>query len=221
MSNIVNKNKDGYGYKYTDLSEIHRYLENINARYIQKIDRLDGDDYIFTKRCFDGKWEDEWLQGSRVVQATLSGIKNPAQEQGSALTYARRYSLLMAFGLATDDDDAQSLSRPIINSKEEAEEYVINFGKYSGKKLKELPQTYLVWLLENSKDETIKTACDYLVEHLTNEEANEKMMLMQELAEIMTDKNVDREKLYKHYKVESDAELTIEQLKDAIERLNK
>lgn len=216
MSNIVNKNKDGYGYKYTDLSEIHRYLESINARYIQKIDRIDNDDYIFTKRCFDGKWEDEWLQGSRVVQATLSGIKNPAQEQGSALTYARRYSLLMAFGLATDDDDAQSLSQPIINSKEEAEEYVITFGKYSGKKLKELPQTYLVWLLENSKNETIKTACDYLVEHLTNEEANEKMMLMQELAGLMTDKRVDREKLYKHYKVESDAELTIEQLHDAI-----
>lgn len=67
MSNIVSKNKDGYGYKYTDLSEIHRYLESINSRYIQKIERIEGDDYIFTKRCFDDKWEDEWLQGSRVV----------------------------------------------------------------------------------------------------------------------------------------------------------
>lgn len=221
MSNIINKNKDGYGYKYTDISEIHRYLESINASYIQKIDRIDADDYIFTKRCFDNKWEEEWLQGCRVVQATLSGIKNPAQEQGSALTYARRYSLLMAFGLATDDDDAQSLSRPIINSKEEAEEYTLSFGKYSGKKLKEVPQNYLVWLLENSKDETIKTACDYLVEHLTNEEANEKMMLMQELSSIMTEKNIPRETLYKHFKVESDAELTIGQLQKAIEIVNK
>lgn len=220
MSNIVKKNKDGYGYKYTDISEIHRYLEENNMSYYQYIDRINDDDYIMTVKIVDGK-ELPAIRGSRVVQATLSGIKNPAQEQGSALTYARRYSLLMAFGLATDDDDAQSLSRPIINSKEEAKEYVITFGKYSGKKLKELPQTYLVWLLENSKDETIKTACDYLVEHLTNEEANEKMMLMQELSSIMTDKNVDRDKLYKYYKVENDAELTIKQLKDAIERLNK
>jgi hypothetical protein len=221
MSNILNKNKEGYGYKYTDISEIHRYLESIDAHYIQKIERIEGDDYIFTKRCFNGVWEDEWLQGSRVVQATLSGIKNPAQEQGSALTYARRYSLLMAFGLATDDDDAQSLSRPVISSKEEAEEYVINFGKYAGKKMKELPQNYLEWLLENSKDETIKTCADYLVEHLTNDEVNEKMMLMQELSGIMTEKNVDRDKLYKHYKVSSDMELTTDQLRDAIERLNK
>lgn len=111
MSNIVRKNAQGYGYKYTDLAEIHNYLESINAKYIQVVQRVEGDDYIFTKRCFNNEWEDEWLQGSRVVQATLQGIKNPAQEQGSALTYARRYSLLMAFGLATDDDDGAALTQ--------------------------------------------------------------------------------------------------------------
>lgn len=220
MSNIVSKNKEGYGYKYTDISEIHRFLEENNMSYYQYIDRIDGDDYIMTVKIIDGK-EQSVIRGSRVVQATLSGIKNPAQEQGSALTYARRYSLLMAFGLATDDDDAQSLSRPQITSKEEAEEYVINFGKYAGKKMKELPQTYLTWLYENSKDETIKTCADYLMEHLTNEEAQERMMLIEELSALMTEKEINREKLYKHYKVNSNGEMSIQQLKDAIERLNK
>ena len=107
MGTTLNKNKEGYGYCYTDLAEIHRYLEENNARYVQRIERIDGDDYIFTRRYIDGKWEEDWLQGCRVVNATLSGKSNPAQEQGSALTYARRYSLLMAFGLATDDDDAE------------------------------------------------------------------------------------------------------------------
>lgn len=114
----VAKTKEGYGYKYTDLAQIHEYLESINARYIQVIKRIDNDDYVMTKRCFNDEWEEEWLQGSKVVDAVLNGIKNPAQEQGSALTYARRYSLLMAFGLATEDDDAQSLSKEKTTKKQ-------------------------------------------------------------------------------------------------------
>lgn len=47
------------------------------------------------------------------------------------------------------------------------------------------------------------------------------MKLLNELNDIMLEKNVDREKLYKHYKVSSDMELSTENLKDAIERLNK
>ena len=117
METTIKKNQtakvgEKYSYKYVDIAQIHDYLESINSRYIQKIQRIDTDDYIMTKRCFDNKWEDEWLQGARVVDATLVGNNNPAQQQGSALTYARRYSLLMAYGLATEDDDAQSLSRP-------------------------------------------------------------------------------------------------------------
>ena len=119
MGTTVSKNKTAkvktksgneYSYRYVDIAQVHEYLESINAKYIQKIQRIDDDDYIFTKRCFDNNWEEEWLQGSKVVDATLFGTDNPAQKQGSALTYARRYSLLMAFGLATEDDDAQSLS---------------------------------------------------------------------------------------------------------------
>ena len=109
----LKKNKDGYGYKYTELAEIHKYLEENNMRYYQTIEtsELNGCDYIMTYRFIDGKWEEKPKRGCKVTDVTLQGVKNPAQEQGSALTYARRYSLLMAFGLATEDDDAQSLSR--------------------------------------------------------------------------------------------------------------
>ena len=107
---VRTKNGGKYSYKYTDIAGIHNYLEGIGASYYQYIDRIDGDDYIMTVKTIGGK-EQEPIRGCRVVQATLQDKNNPAQEQGSALTYARRYSLLMAFGLATEDDDGGSLTR--------------------------------------------------------------------------------------------------------------
>lgn len=107
----LRKNANGYNYKYTDLAEIHSYLESKGWSYYQYIDVIDGNDYIMTVCIKDGK-EEPPKRGCRVVQATLKGTNNPAQEQGSAITYARRYSVLMAFGLCTTDDDAAALSRP-------------------------------------------------------------------------------------------------------------
>ena len=105
----VKTNAEGYNYKYTDLPQLHKYFEEIKAEYYQYIDVIEGNDYVMTVITIDGK-ELAPRRGSRVVQATLSGKSNPAQEQGSALTYARRYSLLMAFGLATEDDDGELLT---------------------------------------------------------------------------------------------------------------
>lgn len=121
MADKVKKNKEGYGYKYTDLAQIHDYLEETGQSYYQYIETDDiGTDYIMTVPIIDGK-EQPVRRGCRVIQATLQGKSNPAQEQGSALTYARRYSLLMAFGLATEDDDAESLTKTSKQSKPKAQ----------------------------------------------------------------------------------------------------
>ena len=128
----VSKNKQGYGYKYTDLSQIHEFLESINMKYYQYIENYEGNDYIYTVpiQIMPDGTEKEFppRRGCRIVQAVLSGKSNPAQENGSAITYARRYSLLMAFGLATDDDDAQSMisnkqaNKPVNNAKQQQTE---------------------------------------------------------------------------------------------------
>ena len=110
----LRKNAHGYNYKYTDLAEIHSYLESKNWSYYQYIEVIDGNDYIMTVPIKDGK-EGEPRRVCRVTQATLKGVNNPAQEQGSAITYARRYSVLMAFGLCTTDDDAAIMSTPKVD----------------------------------------------------------------------------------------------------------
>ena len=118
------KNKQGYGYKYTELAQINEFLESKNISYYQFTETDEnGTDYIYTVPIIDGK-ELPARRGCRIVNAALSGKSNAAQEQGSAITYARRYSLLMAFGLATEDDDAASLTRePKKEEKPDPEAY--------------------------------------------------------------------------------------------------
>lgn len=113
MSNTIKKNAQGYGYRYSDISQVHEWLEANGLYYYQYIERIDGDDYIYTVPIIGGE-EQPARRGCRVVTAQLSK-SNPAQEQGAAITYARRYSLLMAFGLATTDDDAECLTRNVEN----------------------------------------------------------------------------------------------------------
>lgn len=111
MQSRITKNAKGYGYKYTDLSEIHKLLEENGLSYYQFVLTEDGADYVYTVKVDADGNDGKPIRGARVVLGALSGGKsNAAQDYGSALTYARRYSLLMAYGLATTDDDAASLT---------------------------------------------------------------------------------------------------------------
>lgn len=211
-----------YSYQYVDIAQIHDYLESINARYIQQIKRIDESDYIMTKRCFNDKWEDEWLQGARVVDATLQGVKNPAQEQGSALTYARRYSLLMAFGLATEDDDAQSLSRTIEPpTQEEADSYKLEFGKYKGMTLKEIEKEdyrYIDWMLANTKNERVIKMIELSLGRKIpdEEEQQERFDLLDRVNNLIEEKDIDLEKVKTKFKVDSTSDLDTKTLKELV-----
>lgn len=220
---IPTKSGNKYSYQYVDIAQIHEYLEENNMKYYQYIERIDGDDYIMTTRIINGM-EMPPLRGSRVVDATLFGNDNPAQKQGSALTYARRYSLLMAFGLATEDNDANELNIIKEVTQEEAENYKLTFGKYKGMTIKEVQEEkpdYIDWLLENSKDERVIKIIELVTGKTlpTKEEQTEILNKMMELHNLLQETNTDREGFYKYYKVTSDSEMTSEQLNDAIEKL--
>ena len=219
----LKKNKEGYGYKYTELAEINKYCEENKIRYYQEVEtnEINQKDYIVTYLIENG--ETTKHRGCQIVDAILSGIKNPVQEYGSSLTYCRRYSLLMALGLATEDDDGASLTQKE-PTKEDAENYVINFGKYKGQKLAEVVKNdwYKNYLLSGN-DEYIKKCIELLTgtKALDDEEYDEKLSLIVKIQDLERAKNIDHSKALAHYKVESDSDMTLEQLRDYKVRLGE
>lgn len=224
MKSTIVKKTEGYGYKYTELADINKYCEDNGIRYWQEIEtcEINQKDYIIT--YIVEKAEITKHRGCQIVDAVLQGIKNPVQEYGSSLTYCRRYSLLMALGLATEDDDASSLTQQNDPTKEDAEKYVITFGKYNGKLLSEVIKDswYKNYLL-NGNDDYIKKCIELLTGEKipSQEEQTERLELINDLNGLVELTNTDYEKLLAHYKVESNADMTTEQLKEAIEKLKE
>lgn len=92
---IVKNASQGYGYSYSNLADLAKAGIEIP---VMKTQRVDGDEYVFA--LIDG----EWVQGAKVIEMEMKGM-NAAQAYGSALTYARRYTVQLVKGIACDDDD--------------------------------------------------------------------------------------------------------------------
>ena len=221
MKSTIAKKTEGYGYKYTELADINKYCEENEIRYYQEVEtsEINQKDYIITYLIQNG--ETTKHRGCQIVEAVLSGIKNPVQEYGSSLTYCRRYSLLMALGLATEDDDGASLNQE--PTKEEALEYIIDFGKHKGKKLTEVPKEYLEWMLGNSNNERLIKLIELAtgIKTPNEEEQEQRLNFITEIQNLSIEKNIDLEEVLTKFKVDSLSDMTIEQMKKCIVAMQK
>ena len=226
MKSTIAKKTEGYGYKYTELADINKYCEENSIRYYQEIEtsEINQKDYIITYLVVNG--ETTKHRGCQIVEAILSGIKNPVQEYGSSLTYCRRYSLLMALGLATEDDDAAILTIKKEATLKDAEEWGFKFGKYKGETMKSVLETdekYVEWYINNKANE-FDIKCYELLsgKKMPSEEEQEQILKrLAELENLLSESDIDREKIYNHYEVKSDQEMTLEQLEDAIKKIKE
>jgi len=226
MKSTIAKKTEGYGYKYTELADINKYCEENNIKYYQEVEtsEINQKDYIITYLVKNGEVEKH--RGCQIVEAVLQGIKNPVQEYGSSLTYCRRYSLLMALGLATEDDDAQSLSQKKEATKEDAEKWTFSYGKYKGKTMREVLENdyqYVQWYMTNKANEYDEKCYELLTgEHIpTEEESRKRVELMSKLNDLVEETECDYEALLKHYGVKTNNQMTITQLEEAIKTLEK
>lgn len=101
----VNKDKAGYGYKYATLDNVLNMLKEVLPKYglgfIQSPETIDGHDGVTTTIIHDSG---EFISTRYELEPTPVKGTNITQQRGASITYARRYSLCSAFGIATEED---------------------------------------------------------------------------------------------------------------------
>lgn len=93
---IIKTESKAYGYNYASLADIVRQGNELPK---MKTGTENGKEYVY---YLDNELK-EWIRGAEIVIPQMKSM-NAAQQYGSALTYARRYTALMSLQLTSGDD---------------------------------------------------------------------------------------------------------------------
>lgn len=101
----LQKNKQGYGYKYVTLDAVIDMLNTVLPKhglgFIQFPSTNEGE-YTLTTRVIHESGE--WLEDTIKFNLTEISKANDTQKLGASVTYFRRYTLSTIFGIAADED---------------------------------------------------------------------------------------------------------------------
>lgn len=101
------KDKQGYGYKYSDLSSVLDIVRPLIAKYRLSITQLPG--AVGEKVSLETVLMHEsgqWISSTMEMPVERGKGMSLAQATGAVMTYARRYALAAIIGIAQTDNDA-------------------------------------------------------------------------------------------------------------------
>ena len=192
------------------------------------------EDGIVVMKCSVYDEEGNLLATGTAYEKENSTFINKTSYIENCETSAVGRALGMAgFGIDTSVASADEVRNAITNqeeatiqTQEEAKKYIISFGKYKDKTLGEVVESdskYCDWLLYNSQDPNIKKGITLItgIVPLTEAEQEETLDLTTEMNKLVQEKKYDYDKLLAFYKVSSNAEMSLEQLRDAVSKLRR
>lgn len=103
---VKNTSKAGDGkfsFNYASLADIQSQGFDVPKMRIRPVFTPDGSTYVGDYMEYYDEATKEWNIGSRIISDKM-GSMNAQQSRGSSESYARRYTTLMALGLAGQDD---------------------------------------------------------------------------------------------------------------------
>jgi hypothetical protein len=123
----VKRGSDGYNYKYADLlsvwDAIRTPLTDNGISIHQTVQGANGDLRLVTSIHH----KDGGTMTDGGVPLIL--VKNDMQGLGSAITYARRYGLMAAVGIAAEDDDGVGAGEALPTIKPEQKDVIVGLIK--------------------------------------------------------------------------------------------
>jgi hypothetical protein len=147
--------------KYADLGSVwHACKDALNDNglcIIQTMDVTTEGPILVTKLLH--------ISGESIEgRCLLINLKGDMQGLGSAISYARRYSLAAICGVVSEDDDGEQAGTAHETKTHKKEttakvtgDHIITFGKYKGKKVKEIEDQELInycqWLRAKAKEQ--------------------------------------------------------------------
>lgn len=110
------KDTKGYGYNYATLTQVIDATKNAlikNEVYFQQtVENNSLKTYLLDLITGEKQLTCEF----ELISASVKGA-NELQQMGAGISYLRRYSLMLALGLATEDNDATDVKIPIIKAQ--------------------------------------------------------------------------------------------------------
>ena len=203
--------------KYDLVMRLEDELINIGDRYyIKATEFLYGEGACLTNvACAREEETKKGMDGSQIT--------------GASSSYARKYALNGLF-LIDDNKDSDYTNQGEEITEESAKAYTFTFGKYKGKSISEVyndDPKYLTWCLDKNDNEPLKQMIELITDMKrtpvpdTEEEQIKKLELLNELNKMVALTGFSLDRVKRSYDVKSTGDMTIEQLEDAIERLNK
>lgn len=205
----------GFGWKAPIKNK--EIIEGANG---EKIAIVDIDLYVKV----NGEWSEpiEGTGGSSFIAKEKNGLYT--SDECFKMAYTDAISVACkSLGMGADVYWGDSKYNNATNepTKEDAEKYVFTFGKYKDGKLTDVIASdpkYIDWLIAKSNDEYLLKCIELLtgIVKPSEDELKEQCDLLVEFQELVKKTNTDKEKLYEHYGVENNSQMTNEQFKDAI-----
>ena len=203
----------GIGWKTTIKNK-----EIIEGANNEKIAIVDIDLFL---KLPNGEWTEaiEGTGGSSFVANEKNGLYT--SDECFKMAYTDALSVACkSLGMGADvywGDSKYNSNKPI--TQEDAENYVLEFGKHQGKHLRELPDNYLHWLYENN--EQCKAMIDVLGLLKSDEEIDEEAEIIIRIMELVDSTGVDLDGIKAKRKINSLNELSIKELNELEQKLIK